>query len=277
MNNKNNNFSLNKLNNNYNKIALGIEYDGSNYYGWQRQKKLKTIQSTIESAIHQITNEHIQVYCAGRTDKGVHAIRQVVHFETKKIYKQSTWINGINSFLPNDIVICWQKTVDSSFHARFSAISRKYRYIILNHQCRPAILSNYVTHYKFKLDFKKMHTAAQFLIGEHDFTPFRSNSCQSKTPFRNVKEINIYRHGYYIIIDIIANSFLYHMVRNIVGTLIQIGSGKKDIYWIKKILSLKNKFFSIETAKAKGLYLVSINYPIEYKIPIEKIENIFLT
>ncbi|MFP3019424.1 MAG: tRNA pseudouridine(38-40) synthase TruA [Arsenophonus sp.] len=259
-----------------NKIALGVEYSGSNYYGWQRQQQVKSIQSCLEFALTKIANESIQVYCAGRTDAGVHATGQVIHFDTSVIRKDSAWTIGVNSYLPSDIVVHWSKIVTSDFHARFSAIARQYRYIIFNHCYRPVILAAGVTHYHAPLNAERMHTAAQSLVGEHDFTSFRSINCQSKSPFRNIMYVHVNRYGKYIVIDIKANSFVYHMVRNIVGSLLSIGSGNQNISWIEELLELKDRKKASITAKAEGLYLVSVDYPSKYKLPKKNIGNFFL-
>ncbi|MGP1871230.1 MAG: tRNA pseudouridine(38-40) synthase TruA [Arsenophonus sp.] len=258
------------------KIALGIKYDGSHYHGWQRQKQVKSIQACLEFAINKVANQYTKIYCAGRTDVGVHAIGQVVHFETSVIRKDSAWTVGVNSYLPFDIVVLWSRIVISDFHARFSAISRQYRYMIFNHSCRPAILSTGVAHYHILLDAEKMHAAAQSLIGEQDFTSFRDVQCQSKSPYRNIKYVHVRRYGNYIIVDIKANAFFHHMVRNIVGTLLIIGYGNKDINWIEEIIKLKDRKKVPATAKAEGLYLIDVDYPLKYKIPKIKEGPFFL-
>jgi len=244
------------------KIALGLEYNGNNYYGWQSQIHLPTIQSCLEHAISIVANENINVFCAGRTDTKVHATGQVVHFETKKYIKNINWIMGINSNLPKDISVHWISNVKDNFHARFSAVARNYRYIIYNDKIRSSILYNGIKHYYInKLNSKLMERAGKYIIGEHDFTSFRSINCQSYTPWRNIHYIYVKRIGKYIIFDIKANSFLYHMVRNIIGILIEIGSGKKPEIWIKKILYLRNNKFSNYIVSADGLYLTKIFYP----------------
>ncbi|MFP3014626.1 MAG: tRNA pseudouridine(38-40) synthase TruA [Arsenophonus sp.] len=257
------------------KIALCIEYSGNHYYGWQRQKNLKTIQTCLEFALTKVANESIQVYCAGRTDAGVHAIGQIIHFETSVIRTGQAWTNGVNNYLPSDIAIRWSKIVIPDFHARFSAISREYRYLIFNHRCRPAILSAYVAHYNYPLNAERMNIASQALIGEKDFTSFRAINCQSKSPWRNIKHIHVNRYCDYIVVDIKANSFVHHMVRNIVGSLLDIGCGNRDISWIEELLELKDRTKAAPTAKAEGLYLVSIDYPSKYKLPKTNVGPIF--
>ncbi|MGP1932538.1 MAG: tRNA pseudouridine(38-40) synthase TruA [Arsenophonus sp. ET-YP4-MAG3] len=257
------------------KIALGIEYSGSHYYGWQRQQQIQSIQACLEIALTKVANESIQIYCAGRTDTGVHAIGQVIHFETSVIRKNSAWTMGVNRYLPNDIAVRWSKVVSSDFHARFSATARQYRYIIFNHRYRPVTLRSGVMHYYIPLDAKKMHIAAQALVGEKDFTSFRSTRCQSKSSWRNIKYVNVHRYGDYIVVNIKANAFVYHMVRNIVGSLLAIGCGDQNIHWMTELLILKDKTKAATIAKAKGLYLIAVDYPLKYKIPKTIIGPIF--
>ncbi len=249
------------------KIALGIEYNGTHYYGWQRQQQVKSIQACLELALSKVANEYVNIYCAGRTDAGVHATGQVIHFETSVLRKDSAWTMGVNSYLPSDIAVQWCKIVEPDFHARFSATDRQYHYIILNHRFRPAILSAGVTHYHAPLDERKMHHAAQALIGEQDFTSFRSAQCRSKSPWRNIKHIHVNRYGDYIVVDIKANAFVHHMIRNIVGSLFAVGCGNQDIGWIAELLEFKDRTKAAATAKAEGLYLVAVDYPAKYKLP----------
>jgi tRNA pseudouridine38-40 synthase len=249
------------------RVALGIEYDGSRYFGWQRQAEVDSVQAQLEAALAKVANEPIAIQCAGRTDAGVHATGQVVHFETNAIRKQSAWTLGANVNLPDDIAVRWAKEVDDQFHARFSATARRYRYMIYNHQFRPGILRAGVSHYPGEIDEHKMHQAAQYLVGEQDFTSFRAVQCQSNTPFRCVHEVNVTRQGMYICVDIKANAFLHHMVRNIVGSLLEVGYGRQEISWIKVLLGLKDRTQAAATAKPNGLYLVDVTYPDSYQLP----------
>ncbi|MBS9423483.1 tRNA pseudouridine(38-40) synthase TruA [Photorhabdus caribbeanensis] len=258
------------------KIALGIEYDGSRYYGWQRQQEVKSVQGCLEEALSKVADEPISVFCAGRTDAGVHATGQVVHFETSVQRKDAAWTMGVNVHLPPDIAVRWVKNVDESFHARFSATARRYRYIIFNHRYRPAVLANGVTHFHYLLDEKRMHQAAQCLLGENDFTSFRAVQCQSKTPWRNVMHINVNRYGHYVVIDIKANAFVHHMVRNIVGSLMEIGCGNQGINWMAQLLALKDRTKAAATAKAAGLYLVAVDYPAQFDLPGAVMGPLFL-
>ncbi|MCV2525328.1 MAG: tRNA pseudouridine(38-40) synthase TruA [Candidatus Lightella neohaematopini] len=249
------------------KLALGVEYVGTNYYGWQKQKNLPSIQEEIEKAIFHITNEKVDIICAGRTDAGVHAIGQVIHFETNTNLPNKAWIMGINSNLPNNISIKWIKKVPDSFHARYSAYARRYQYIIYNNKIRSSLYYNRVNHVYYLLDESSMKRAASYLIGEHNFISIKQSSCQSVSSWRKIYNLSINRYGDYLIIDIKANSFLYHMVRNIVGVLLDIGSGKKSIDWIKNIINVNKKINLIKTASANGLYLVLVYYPHKFLIP----------
>ena len=249
------------------KIALGIEYAGCNYYGWQTQSISPTIQETVELALSDVANETINVYCAGRTDTGVHAIQQVIHFETSSLRKHHNWVLGVNSKLPKDISIIWALDVDDDFHARYSAESRSYQYLILNRPSRPAILNGLVTWECQELDLKKMIKASEFLLGTHDFTSFRAVSCQAKSPIRTVNKLEINKMGDWFIIDICANGFLHHMVRNIAGVLIAVGTAKEKEDWVIDVLNAKDRAAAGVTAMPDGLYLVEIEYPKRYSIP----------
>ncbi|MDF7681467.1 tRNA pseudouridine(38-40) synthase TruA [Enterobacteriaceae bacterium ESL0689] len=259
------------------KIALGIEYDGSQYYGWQRQNEVCSIQEKLEQALAQVANEPVQVFCAGRTDAGVHGTGQVVHFTTHAQRQTVAWTLGVNAHLPCDIAVRWAKPVADDFHARFSATARRYRYIIYNHRLRPAILSRGVTHYHLPLDCDKMQRAARCLIGEHDFSSFRAVQCQSRTPWRHVSHIDITRHGRYVVVDIKANAFVHHMVRNIVGSLLEVGNGNQAESWLAELLAAKDRTLAAATAKAAGLYLVAVDYPEHYAIPVMPMGPLFLT
>ncbi|QBR84341.1 tRNA pseudouridine(38-40) synthase TruA [Legionella israelensis] len=248
------------------RIALGVEYDGSQYHGWQAQAGLHTVQQVIESALSKVADASVSVICAGRTDTGVHATNQVIHFDTEKERTTRSWIHGANSFLPKDVCIKWAKEMPEDFHARYSALSRRYRYIIYNGPIRPAILRSAVTWQYRQLDHRIMNEAAQHLIGELDFTSFRSVECQSKTPMRNVHQIKITRSADLVIIDITANAFLHHMVRNIAGVLIAVGSGKRPAKWVREVLLAKDRKLGAETAPPYGLYLVNVVYPDRFSV-----------
>lgn len=249
------------------RIALGIEYDGHDFFGWQTQENLVTVQGSLEQALSKIADEKIQVLCAGRTDAGVHATGQVVHFETSVHRDLRAWTLGANSHLPPSIAVTFAEEVDDKFHARFSALARRYRYIIYNHSIRPAISAHRVTWYYHLLDVDAMEQAGQFLLGELDFSSFRSADCESNTPMRNVHFIKVTRHGHFVVIEIQANAFLHHMVRNIAGVLMRIGSGKKKPEWAKEVLEAKDRREAAETASANGLYLCQVEYPESYSFP----------
>ncbi|KAE9537051.1 tRNA pseudouridine(38,39,40) synthase TruA [Ursidibacter arcticus] len=259
------------------KIALGIEYDGSRYYGWQRQQNVDSVQQKLEEALSIIANSPCEVFCAGRTDAGVHGTGQVVHFETSANRALQSWCFGTNTHLPPDIAVRWATIVPDDFHARFSATARRYRYIIYNHKLRSAILPFGVSHYYHELDAEKMHQAGQYLLGENDFSAFRAAQCQSHTPWRNVHHLNVSRQGDYIIVDIQANAFVHHMVRNIVGSLIEVGQGKQSIEWLKWLLEQRDRTLAAPTAKAEGLYLVDVTYPEHFAIPKTKLGPLFLS
>ncbi|URJ28437.1 tRNA pseudouridine(38-40) synthase TruA [Candidatus Blochmannia vicinus (nom. nud.)] len=249
------------------KLALGVEYDGSSYCGWQRQKDAPSIQSCIEYAIKKITTEQVTIFCAGRTDSGVHALGQVVHFETYSMRSKSAWTLGINHYLPSKICVRWAKLVNKDFHARFSAISRRYFYVIYNGYIRSALLFRNTWHYKKYLDINKMCDAAHCLLGENDFTSFCAVGCQSSSKQRKLHHIRIVRTGQCIVIDIKANSFMHHMVRNIVGSLVKVGCGEKPITWVLELLSNCDRSLAGSTAPASGLYLVEVKYPSYFSIP----------
>jgi tRNA pseudouridine38-40 synthase len=248
------------------RIALLLEYDGSHYHGWQAQTGLHTVQATLERALSEVADSPITVVCAGRTDTGVHATNQVVHFECDKERTLRSWIYGANAFLPKDVCVKWGKEVSESFHARYSAISRRYRYVIYNSAIRPALMRAHVTWQYKQLDHQLMHQAAQSLLGEQDFTSFRSVECQSNTPMRKVHQIEVTRSNDLIMIDITANAFLHHMVRNIAGVLIAVGQSKRPVAWVHEVLCAKDRKLGAETAPPYGLYLVHVGYPQEFGI-----------
>ena len=258
------------------RIALGIEYDGSQSCGWQRQKDVPSVQEYLEKALTIIANHPVVVQCAGRTDTGVHGTGQVVHFDTTAERKLVAWTMGGNVNLPSFVSIRWAKVVPEEFHARFSATARRYRYIICNSQFRPAIMASGVSHYHQTLDTERMQQAGNYLIGEHDFTSFRAAHCQAATPCREIKHLNITRLGQYIVVDVKANAFLHHMVRNIVGSLIKVGAGEQDPNWIEWLLIQKNRALAGATAKAGGLYLVDVDYPDRFELPIMSLGPLFL-
>jgi len=250
------------------RIALGIEYNGSGFYGWQTQHGLPTIQGAIEKALSVVANEPVTITCAGRTDAGVHARGQVIHFNTHAKRHIDAWIWGTNSQLPPGIVVRFARPVDYRFHARFTAVARRYQYIIYNHPIRPALLSTRVTWHYYPLDVERMREAGKYLIGEQDFTSFRSSQCNSKTPMRNVTEFTIARQGHFITFDIQANAFLHHMVRNIAGSLMKVGSSAREPEWLLHALLAKDRQAAGATAAPDGLYLTRVIYPEPYIFPV---------
>lgn len=248
------------------RIALGVSYQGTAYHGWQSQVGLACIQTYLEQAISQVADHPIALSCAGRTDKGVHALGQVVHFDTKAQRSQQAWLLGGNSHLPADIRINWVQAVDRRFHARFSAVARRYQYIIYNQRLKNALWHHYTSHCYYPLNEKAMESAAQYLIGEHDFSSFRAASCQAHHARREVHHIKIKRQGCTVIIDIQANAFLHHMVRNISAVLMTIGAGKKPIDWAKEVLLAHDRKAADVTAAPNGLYLYQVIYPENFAL-----------
>ena len=250
------------------RVALCLSYNGNRYHGWQSQKSgIPTVQQAIEKAISLVANESISVVCAGRTDKSVHSSYQVVHFETTAKRDARAWVFGCNANLPGDISISWAGNVAGDFHARFSAISRRYNYVIYNHPIRPANFSTEQTWCHSPLDANTMNQAAQHLVGRHDFTSFRAVGCQSKSPVRTLEFVNVTRYGNIILLDIKGNAFLHHMVRNIAGVLMAIGSGKEVVEWCSEVLAARDRTKASVTAPPHGLFLTQVDYPEEFKIP----------
>lgn len=258
------------------RYALGIEYDGKNYCGWQRQKTVISVQQTLEKALSKIADEPIEVVCAGRTDTGVNATNQVIHFDTDKVRKEVAWTLGVNTHLPKDVAVKWVKQVEGDFHARFSATARRYRYIIFNSPIRSAILNHGISHCHFELDENLMQEGAQYLIGRHDFTSYRTVHCQSHSPVRTIEHCQVSRQGKYIIVDIKANAFLHHMVRNIVGSLMRVGQSIEPTQWIGKVLEQRNRCMAGVTAPPEGLYFVDVDYPEHFNIPKHPLGPLFL-
>ncbi len=250
------------------RIALGIEYNGHGFYGWQAQQNLPTIQGALQTALSKVANEPIELFCAGRTDANVHATGQVVHFDTRAKRHIDAWIWGTNSHLPSSIVVRWARAVDYHFHARFTATARRYRYIIYNHPIRPALYSARATWHYFPLDIEPMRIAGKYLLGEQDFSSFRSSQCNSKSPMRNVMVFDVKREGDFIILEIEANAFLHHMVRNIAGSLMKIGAHQRPAEWLQEVLLAKSRKVAAETAAPDGLYLTKVTYPEPYIFPL---------
>ena len=249
------------------RVALGIEYNGSAYCGWQFQDHSPSVQEEVEKALSFVADHQVRVICAGRTDTGVHAHTQVIHFDTTSQRDEKAWVFGANTRLPHDISVLWARPVDDSFHARFSATSRLYRYVILNRTVRPGLLQNRVSWQFRPLDESRMQQAAQYLIGEHDFSSYRALACQAHSPVRTLHTLEVKRNGEFITLDLEANGFLHHMVRNIAGVLMTIGHGEQEPIWAKEVLDYRDRRLGGLTAPPFGLYFVGVRYPTEYQLP----------
>ena len=249
------------------RIALGIEYDGTAYNGWQRQRSGTGVQELLEQALSAVADQPVEAACAGRTDAGVHASAQVVHFDSSARRTPRNWILGVNSNLPADINALWALPVSDDFHARYSATARTYRYLILNRLTRSALLRHRAWWLHRPLDLRPMRLGAEFLLGEHDFSAFRAAGCQASTPRRNVMSIDIARDGDRVAITIKANAFLQHMVRNIVGLLAAIGAGEEAPQWAEAVLARRDRGQGGMTAPAHGLTLIEVEYPERFGLP----------
>jgi tRNA pseudouridine38-40 synthase len=249
------------------RIALGIEYDGSRFLGWQTQPGGGTVQDALEVALAGIANEPVNVTCAGRTDRGVHARAQVVHFDTDADRPDSAWVRGVNALLPESVAVLWATPVAGDFHARYSAVSRSYRYVMVNRPVRPALAARYAGWYHAALDVEAMRSAAALLQGEHDFSAFRSAECQAKSPVRTLHALGIERDGDRIDFTLRANAWLQHMVRNIVGTLVYVGAGRQPPQWARQLLDSRDRALAAPTFAPQGLYLEAVEYAPGWSLP----------
>lgn len=249
------------------RIALGLEYDGRRFHGFECQPARRTVQGEVEKALSRIAASPVRVVCAGRTDAGVHALGQVVHFDTGASRPARAWVRGTNTYLPSDVAVLWARVVDDGFHARYRALRRRYRYVIVNRSTRPALLAGRAAWEYRRLDARLMHLGAQHLAGERDFSSFRAAGCQATSPVRRVYRIDVCRRGERIVIDVEANAFLQHMVRNIAGTLVAVGSGERDPAWVASVLGARDRRAAGVTASPGGLYLVGVDYPEAAGIP----------
>jgi tRNA pseudouridine38-40 synthase len=249
------------------RIALGVEYEGSGFCGWQTQPDGCAVQNRLETALAQIAGTPVSTICAGRTDTGVHALAQVVHFDCAVERPESAWVRGVNALLPPAIAVTWAKPVADTFHARFSATARHYRYVLLNHPVRPAADHARVGWFHAPLDVARMREAAGSLLGEHDFSAFRSSQCQAKSPVRTLTQLGVQTQGTYIVFDLCANGFLHHMVRNIIGSLVYIGSGRQPPAWMHKLLAARDRTEAAPTFEAAGLYLTDVDYDAAWQLP----------
>lgn len=251
------------------RIALGLEYDGSGFAGWQSQEHARGIQAVVEDALSIVADHKIEVVAAGRTDAGVHAAMQVVHFDTTALRTERSWMLGAATNMTKEVSVLWAREVPEGFHARYSALARRYRYVILNRVPRPALNAERVAWVREPLDEQRMHEAAQHLLGEHDFSSFRAAQCQSRTPMRHLHEISVTRHGELVVLTVCANAFLHHMVRNIAGVLIAIGSGDRPVDWSAQVLAHRDRKLGGVTAVPGGLYLAGIRYAPALNLPSE--------
>ncbi|MDP6103120.1 MAG: tRNA pseudouridine(38-40) synthase TruA [Gammaproteobacteria bacterium] len=243
------------------KLALGVEYLGTQFHGWQLQKPgIRTVQLVVEEALSKVADKKIRVHCSGRTDAGVHALEQVIHFETDVKRENKAWLYGGNVNLPSDVNFKWVRSVEDEFHARFDAFARQYYYKIHNTNVRSSLLASRSLWEPRKLNIELMNLAAKRLIGEHDFSSFRGNLCQAKSPIKNIEHIIFTKNGSNITLDIKANAFLHHMVRNIVGTLLKVGREERDIEWVSEVLESKQRSKAGPTAEPQGLYFVKAFY-----------------
>lgn len=249
------------------RIAAIIEYDGSRFSGWQLQDRQQTVQGCVEQALSRVADHPVRVTAAGRTDAGVHALGQVIHFESDAQRSSHAWVRGANSDLPAAVALLWSGIVDPAFHARFTATGRHYRYLILNRAVRPTYLAGRVTHEYRPLDIARMQAAARHLLGTHDFTSFRSIQCEAKSPVRELRALEVSRQGEIVNIQVYANAFLHHMVRNLAGVLMAIGAGEREPAWAGDVLAARDRTQGGVTAAPDGLYLTRVEYPEAFAIP----------
>lgn len=250
------------------RIALGLEYDGAPFAGWQTQPQGNTVQDALERALAEIAGAPVRTLCAGRTDAGVHAAAQVVHFDAPAARPENAWVRGVNAHLPNSIAVRWSRAVPDDFHARFSALSRSYRYVLYNHAVRPALLHGKVGWFHFPLDIGAMRAGAALLLGEQDFSAFRAAECQARTPVKMLHQAEITRQEDYIVFDFRASAFLHHMVRNVVGALVYVGKGAQPPEWIAELIARRNRSLAAPTFSPAGLYLSGVEYEARWQLPM---------
>jgi len=248
------------------KVALGISYRGQAYRGWQSQPDGRTVQDELESALARFADQPLRTHCAGRTDAGVHALNQVVHVETSAVREPFSWVRGTNRFLPDDIGVNWARVMPDDFHARFGAIGRRYVYVLRESPMRPALETGLVGWSFRPLDGARMRAAAELLIGEHDFSAFRSAECQAASPVKTLRSIEVTRRGAYWRFEFDANAFLHHMVRNIMGCLVAIGSGARPPGWMAQVLASRDRSQAAPTFAPDGLYFVGPYYDAVHAI-----------
>jgi len=259
------------------RVALAIEYKGTGFHGFQTQPNgVKTVQQALEQALSKVADEPITLVCAGRTDAGVHATNQVVHFDTLAKRPLKAWVMGTRPHLPNTVGVKWAADVPPQFHARFSALNRTYRYLMSDSKTSSALLHDQITWSSRPLNIHWMREAARYLVGRHDFTSFRATQCQAKSPVREIFYLHLVRRGDLIVMEVQANAFLHHMVRNIVGVLLAVGAGDKPASWVGEILGARNRSAGGVTAKPYGLYLVSVDFPAQFNLPTSLPGPLFL-
>src|SRR5262245_19013914 len=249
------------------RIALGVEYDGSRFCGWQTQPQGCGVQDALERALAEIAGETVSTTCAGRTDAGVHGLAQVAHFDTAAERPLAAWVRGTNALMPAAIAVTWSRAVSEEFYARYAARSRTYRYVLLNRGVRPAADHGRAGWFHAPLDVERMQAAAQLLLGEHDFSAFRAAECQACTPVRRLARLDVVRRGDYVIFEACANAFLHHMVRNIVGTLVYVGKGAQPAEWAGAVLASRDRARAAPTFEAAGLYLAAVEYEAHWGLP----------
>lgn len=249
------------------RIALGLEYDGSRFCGWQTQPGGCAVQDALERAITRVAGASVSLTCAGRTDAGVHATSQVAHFDAPSARPLSAWTRGVNSFLPDAVSVTWAREVSPAFHARFDATERCYRYVLLPRAERPGLLHGRVGWWHGPLDARAMRAATPALVGVHDFSAFRAAECQARSPVRDLRRVDIAERGRFITIDFAANAFLHHMVRNVVGALVYVGAGRRSPEWVGQLLAGRDRRLAPPTFAAAGLYLCGVAYPASAGLP----------
>ncbi len=249
------------------RIALGIEYDGTSYCGWQSQSNGCGVQDALERAIQSVAQHPVRIHAAGRTDAGVHALMQVVHFDAEVERESHAWVRGVNAFLPDAVRVVWSALVNDEFHARFSAQRRSYEYLLINTPVAPAIMSSKAGWYHLPLDIVAMQAGAQYLVGEHDFSAFRASECQAKSPIRNLEQADITAYGDKLVFSFSANAFLQHQVRNMLGALIYVGNGKHPPTFIRELLMQNDRTLSPPTFSPNGLYLTGVEYDQKWQLP----------
>jgi tRNA pseudouridine38-40 synthase len=251
------------------RFAAGLEYDGRAYSGWQFQAGLNTVQDVVQRALSRVADSPVDVSCAGRTDAGVHAAGQVLHFDSDAARNERSWRLGANTYLPEDVSVVWVREVPAHFHARYSATARSYRYFVLNRDSRPGLATGRATWERRPLDADLMHASAQALVGEHDFSAFRAVECQAKSPVRLLEKIAVTRNGEWVRLDVTANAFLHHMVRNIAGLLMSVGQGDSPPGRVAQVLASRDRRINAATAPPDGLYLAEVRYPPEFGLPAQ--------